>query len=196
MRTRLLVLALLLSAVVAGVLSADDDRMSYIYRHGDGATMRISGAGMDHLGATAKKYGNEFVWVRISGRSYVIRDAATLAEVREAFREAEAMAPSVRAVEQRLKPYEQQMEAVEERIDSLSDRLDDERLGDSAREGIEQKLRQAERDMRSIEQQMSGIEREMEKLENEMERREAAGEDRFERIVERAIERGVAERAR
>lgn len=196
MRTRLLVFALLLTAAVAGVMSADDDRMSYIYRHGDGSTMRISGAGMDHLGSIAKKYGNEFVWVRVSGRSYVIRDASTLAEVRDAFRESEAMEPSLRAVEQRLKPYEQQLEAVEARIDTYSDRLDDESLSDSAREGIEQKLREAERDMRAVEQQMSGIERELEKLENEMERREAAGEGRFERIVERAIERGLAERAR
>jgi chromosome segregation ATPase len=194
MRTRLPLFAFLLSVMVAGVLSAGDDRMSYIYKHGGSSSMRIGGS-WSNLGAVTKKYGDEFVWVRLSGRSYVIRDAATLAEVREAFREVTAMEPSMREVERRLKPYEQQMETAEEHVDALGDRLDDESLSDSARESIEAKLRDAERDLAAIEKQMSGIEREMETLEKEEERREAIAEDRFEGIVERAIRRGVAERA-
>lgn len=180
--------------MVAGVLSAGDDRMSYIYKHGDSSTMRISGS-WNNLSAVTKKYGDEFVWVRLSGRGYVIRDAATLAEVREAFREVNAMEPSMREVERRLNPFERQMETVEEHVDALGDRLDDESLSDSARESIETKLRDAERDLAAIEKQMAGIEGEMETLEKEEERREAIAEERFEAIVERAIERGVAERA-
>jgi chromosome segregation ATPase len=195
MRTRLLVLALLLSAIAAGVLTAGSkDSMSYIYRRGDGLHTRISGAGINRIGAVAKKYGDEFVWVRLSGRQYVIRDAATLAEVRSVFREVEAMEPSLHAVEKRLKPFEEKMEDVEERVDSLSDRLDDESLGESARDAIEAKMRDAERDMHAVEKQMEGIEREMETLEREVERREAAAEDRFQLLVERSIDRGVAQR--
>lgn len=195
MRTRLLVLALLLSAMAAGVVTAGSkDSMSYIYRRGDGMHTRISGAGINRIVAVGKKYGDHFVWVRMSGREYLIRDAATLAEVRSVFREVEAMEPSLHAVEKRLAPFEKQMEAVEERVDSLSDRLDDESLGESARDAIEAKLRDAERDMHAVEKQMESIEREMEKLEREEERREAAAEDQFQRLVERAIDRGVAER--
>lgn len=180
--------------MLAGVLSAGDRGMSYIYKRGEGLYTRISGSAIDRIGAVAKKYGNEFVWVRVGGRNYVIRDAATLAEVRNAFREVEAMEPSLHEAEKRMKPFEKQMEDVEERLDSLGDRLDDDSLSDSARDAIEQKMHAAEKDMHAIEKQMEGVERELERIEKESEKREAVAEDRFEAIVERAIERGVAER--
>ena len=193
MRTRLLVPALLLSAMASGVLLARTP-MSYIYRRGDGTHTRISGAGINNIGTVARRYGNGFVWVRVSGRNYVIRDAATLAEVRHAFREVEAMEPSLREVERRLQPFERQQEAVESRLDALSDSLDDESLSESKREAIEARMRDAEGDMRAVEKQMAGIERELEKLERESERLEAIAEARFEMIVERAIANGVAQR--
>lgn len=193
MRTRWIAFALLLSAVAAGMLTAGDQPMSYVYKRGDGTYARINGS-IDQIGKVAKKYGGEFVWVRSDGRNYVIRDAATLAEVREAFREVEAMEPSLREVESRLKPYEERMDAVEQRVDAFGDQLDDEDLGESARDSIEAKLRDAEDDMRDLERQMAHIEREMEKLEKESERREKIAERQFEQIIERAIERGVATR--
>jgi hypothetical protein len=198
MRTRMLALALLLSASVAGVVTAAGRNMSYIYRRGDVGFTRISGAGISHIGAVSKKYGGEFVWVRVDGRNYLIRDAATLAEVRNAFREVEAMDPTIRDVERRLKPFEQRMEDIEERLDAISDIDDDEdeNLSDSQRDELERKMRDAERDMREVEQQMKPIERELERLERESERREKIAEDRFERIVERAIGSGIAERVK
>jgi chromosome segregation ATPase len=194
MRTRLLVFALLLLAVTAGVLTAGDKSMSYIYKRGDGLYTRMSGS-IDRIGAVAKRYGSEFVWVRTNGRSYVIRDAATLAAVRNAFREVEAMEPSLREVERRLKPFENQMEEVEQRVDAFGDQLDDEDLGESTRDAIEAKLHDAERDMRDVERRMAVIEREMERLDKEVEKREEVAEGRFETIVKRAIENGVAEKA-
>lgn len=194
MRTRMIGLVLVVSAVMAGVSAAGGNRMSYIYKRGDSSYTRISGSAMDRIGAVSRKYGSEFVWVRVDGRSYVIRDSATLAAVRNAFREVEAMEPSLRDVEKRLKPFERQMEGVEERMDALSDQLDDEALSDSERDAIERKMHDVENDMRQVERQMEGIEREMERLENESEKREAVAEDRFEEIVERAVERGTAER--
>lgn len=194
MRTKLIALALLLSALVAGVLMAGDKSMSYIYMRGDGLHTRMSGS-IDKVVAVAKRYGGEFVWVRLNARNYLIRDASTLAEVRGAFREVEAMEPSLRDVEKRMKPFEKQMEAIEKRVDAFGDQLDDEDLAESTRDAIETKLRDAEDDMRVVERQMEGVEREMERLEKEVEKREKVAEDQFERIVERAIARGVAERA-
>jgi chromosome segregation ATPase len=194
MRTRLLAFALLLLAAAAGVVTAGDKSMSYVYRRGDSSYTRINGP-IDKIGSMTKRYGNEFVWVRSNGRSYVIRDAATLAEVRNAFREVEAMEPSLRAIEQRLKPFEDQMEAIEQRVDAFGDQLDDEDLGESTRNAIEAKLRDAEDDMRDVERRMNSIEREMERLEKEVDKREEAAEERFERIVKRAIESGAAEPA-
>ena len=194
MRTRLLAFAFLLVAVAVGVLTAGDKSMSYIYKRGDNSYTRLNGS-LDKIGAVSRRYGSEFVWVRSNGRSYVIRDAATLAAVRTAFREVEAMEPSLRAVENRLKPFEQQLEAVEQRVDAFGDQLDDENLAESTRDAIEAKLRDAEDDMRDVERRMAGIEREMDRLEKEVEKLEEVAEERFEAIVLRAIKSGVAERA-
>lgn len=191
MRTRSIALALLLAAALG--LPAGD-RMNYIYKNGDRSTMRINGAWSKRLGEVVRKYGNEFVWVQTNGRSYVIRDAATLAEVRAAFRDCEALEPSMREVERRMKPFEDEMETIEERVDTLGDSLDDEDLTDRTRQSIEDKLAVAEREMADVERRMAGIEREMEKIEKEMERVEKIAEARFEQVVERAIDRGIAER--
>lgn len=198
MRTRLLVSAFLLIATVAGVLTAGDKSMSYIYRRGDNSYTRMNGSLDESLGKIdeiSKRHGGEFVWVRWNGRGHLIRDAATLSEIREAFREVEALEPSLRDVEKRLQPFERQIETIESRIDSYGDQLDDEDLGGSTRDAIEAKLRDAEDALRQVERRMSGIEREMEQLERKVEKLEEVAEERFEKIVKRAIGAGVAERA-
>lgn len=189
MRTRLIALALLVSA---SVLMTAKDRFTYIYKRGDSSITRISGS-FDQIGKVSKKYGHEFVWLRMDGRAYLIRDAVTLAEVRNAFRHLEEMEPSMREVERRLKPFEREFEKIEERVDELSDSFDDD-LSDSERDAIEDKLRDAENEMRAVEAKMRPVERELERLEKESERREEIAEKRFEEIVERAVRQGVAER--
>lgn len=193
MRTRLIALALLVSAVVLTTATAKD-RFTYIYRRGDSSITRISGS-VDQIGKMVKKsYGNEFVWLRMNGRAYVIRDAATLAEVRNAFRHLEEMEPSMREVERRLEPFERELEKIEDRVDELGDSLDDDRLSDSARDAIEDKLRDAEEQMRAVEAKIRPVEQELERLEKESDRREEIAEKQFEGIVERAVRQGVAER--
>ncbi|MFL6247109.1 MAG: hypothetical protein ACJ74H_13845 [Thermoanaerobaculia bacterium] len=186
----MIALALLISA--AAVLTAKKP-ISYIYRTG-GDVLHIRG-GFDHIGPLARKYGDEFLWFRMDGRAYLIRDEKTLGEVRQAFRKVEELEPSLREVDRRLKPYEREMEKIEEREDALSDSLDDEDLSDATRQNLEAKLREVEKTMRGIEEKMRVVEREMDKLEKESERREAIAEQRLEEIVARAVRQGVAERA-
>ena len=193
MRTRTIALALVITAAVATLLTAGN-RMSYFYKRGDIGMSRISGS-LDQIGKISRQYGSEFVWVSINGREYVIRDAATLAEVRAAFRDVEALHPEERAIERRLKPLEDELEEIEDRVDDAGDRLgDDDDLSDAEREALEEKLRVAEREMRDLEQRMRPIEREQERLEKESERREKIAERQFEKIVERAIAKGIAKR--
>lgn len=197
MRTRLIALALLVSGALAGAIVAGNQPLTYIYKRGDSHYTRISGPfneSIDRMVKATKQYGNEFVWLRKNGRNYVIRDAKTLAEVRQAFREVEAMEPSLREVERRLKPFEREMEEIEERVDTLGDSLDDEDMPGSTREAIEDKLREAEKKMRAVEEKARVIEREMERLEQQSEKLEEIAEKRFEAIVERAVNGGVAER--
>lgn len=193
----MIALALLVSAVVTGAIVAGNQPVTYIYKRGDNHYTRLSGPfneSIDQMVKATKKYGNEFVWLRKNGRNYVIRDAATLAEVRNAFREVEAMEPSLREVERRLKPFEREMEKIEERVDALGDSLDDEDMAEATRDSIEARLRDAEKQLRAVEAKANVIEREMEKLEHESERLEQIAEKRFEAIVERAVGNGVAER--
>ena len=194
MRTRLIALVLLVSAAVAGVITAANRLDTYVYKRGNGMYSRISGSAINRIGEIYKKYGNEFVWLRMNGRGYVIRDAATLAEVRNAFRHLEELDPRLREVEQRMRPFEREIEKIEESVDSLGDSLDDESLSDAKRDAIEARLRDAEEKMRGVEEKMRVVEREMEKLEKQAEKLEEVAEARFEVIVQRAVERGVAER--
>jgi len=197
MRTRLIALALLVSGAVAGAIVAGNQPITYIYKRGDSHYTRLSGPfneSIDRMVKATKKYGNEFVWLRKNGRNYVIRDARTLAEVRQAFREVEAMEPSLREVERRLKPFEREMEEIEERVDALGDSLDDEEMAESTRNSIEARLRDAEEALRAVEAKANVIEREMERLEKQSEKLEEVAEKRFEAIVERAVDSGVAER--
>lgn len=193
MRTRLIALALLVTAAVAGVIHAANQPMTYIYRR-DASHTHIHGSLFDGIGEISRKYGNAFIWARVNGRNYVIRDANTLGEARTAFREVEAMEPSLRAVETRLRPFEREIEKIEDRVDTLADSLDDESLSDARRDAIEAKLRDAEEQMRGVEEKMRVVEREMDKLEKQVEKLEESAEARFQVIVKRAVERGVAER--
>lgn len=190
MRTRLIALALLGCAAL--VITAKP-RIEYIYKRSGSMHTRISGS-FDRIGEVARRYHGEFVWLRMDGRNYLIRDAATLAEVRSTFRPVEELEPSLREVERRLKPFEQEMEQVEERIDELGDSLDDDRLTDATRDDVEDKIRDAETKMRAIEDKARVIERELERLEQESERRETIAEKKFEELVVRAVRQGIAER--
>ncbi|HYC58936.1 MAG TPA: hypothetical protein VEK79_05150 [Thermoanaerobaculia bacterium] len=193
MRTRTIALTLVISAAAASFLTAGN-RMSYIYKRGNVQTMRISGE-FHKIAPIARKYGSEFVWIRLDGREYVIRDAATLADVRNLFRDVEALDPEIRAVERRLRPLEEQLDEVEERVDYAGDTLGDEDdLSDTERENLEDKLRVAEREMRELESKMKPLEREQERLDRESERREKIAEAKFEKLVERAIADGIAQR--
>lgn len=191
MRMRMLALSAL--ALSAATLFASE-RFSYVYKRGEHSHLRSSGETIERIVRKSKQWAGEFVWVQREGREYLIRDAATLVEVRAAFAELDAMQPAMREAEARVRPFEEKMSVVERRVDALSDQLDDEDLTEATRGWIEEKLRIAERDMEAIEREMAKVERAMEKVENEMDRREEIAERRFEQIVLRAIGKGKAER--
>ena len=192
MRTRLLAFVLLAAAVSLIVFAAQgSSQSSYIYKRGDSTYLRGS---LDDLKALLGRYGNEFVWTRQGGREYVITDRAVLDSVRNAFAELDALQIPLHEVEERLKPHDRELDKVERRMDALSDELGDENLPESTRATMERQMEAVEEEMRQIEDRMRVIEREMERLEKEMERVEEAAEEKFERIVERAISQGKAKR--
>lgn len=188
MRTLLLLLATLTTTITGA------DRFSYIYKQGDHTHIRSS-AGIEKMVALSKRWSGEYVWVQRNGRQYLIRDAAVLAQVRAAFAELHAYEPQLRAAEERLRPVERKMDRIEERMDDLSDRLsDDDDLDSATRADLERQLRQVELEFQALERSYVPAERETERMEREHDRLERIAEERFEKIVLRAIEEGKTER--
>jgi chromosome segregation ATPase len=188
MRTLFLFLVMLATSLTGA------EQFSYIYKQGDHTHIR-SNSGIEQMVSLSKRWTGEFVWLKRNGRQYLIRDAAVLAQVRAAFADLHAYEPKVRAAEESLRPLERKMERIEERMDELSDRLgDDEELDEATRVGLERKLAQAEREFNELERSYRPAERENERMEREHDRLEKIAEEKFEKIVFRAVEEGKAER--
>jgi hypothetical protein len=188
-------LVLLLLAIVSGISMLAADSFSYIYKR-DGLThIRNGGSDIESMVARSKRWPGEYVWLQRNGRQYLIRDAAVLAEVRNAFAELHAYEPRLRAAEERLRPVERKMETVERRMDRIGDRLsDDEDLDSATRADLERQLRQVELELKELERSYIPAERETERMEREHDRLEKIAEARFEKIVFRAVDAGKAER--
>lgn len=186
--TRLLLLLL----TMAWTASAGDT-FPYIYSAGGHTHMRGSGAGIEAMVAVSKRFSGEYVWLRRGGREHLIRDAGTLAEIRAAFAEMHAFEPKVAAAEAKLHPVERRFEEIEERMDDLGDTLSDEDDLPNRPE-LEAKLRQAEQEMKAIEASYRSAERETERLERELDRLEQIAEEKLDRIVLRAVDKGLSQR--
>jgi hypothetical protein len=188
MRKLLLLLALLTFT------ASGSEQFSYIYKNGDHTHMRSSGR-IESMVALSKRWPGDYVWVNRGGRAYLIRDAAVLAEVRAAFADMHRLEPILRAAEERLRPVERKRDGIEERMDRINDRLgDDDDLDRATRADLEKQFRQLELEFAAMERPYVSAERESERLERESDRREAIAEERFEKIVIRAIESGRMER--
>lgn len=177
---------LLLLALVALTASASDrSRFTYIYKSGGHTHMRSS-MDIERIVKISKRWEGDYVWLRLDGREWLIRDAAVLAEVRGAYAEMHALEPTMRAAAAQRHPYEVKLEALEKKIDALSDD-DDEGVNDA-------RVRELERQMQAIEREYAAVERKAEKLEEEMDRLEEIAEAKFEVIVLRAVRQGKAAR--
>lgn len=170
------------------------EQFSYIYKQGDHTHIR-SNSGIEKMVSLSKRWSGEYVWLKRGGKQYLIRDAAVLAQVRAAFADLHAYEPQLRAAEERLRPVERKMDRIEERMDDISDRLgDDEDLDSATRADLERQLRQAEQEFEELERSFRPAERETERMEREHDRLEEIAEERFEKIVFRAVDEGKAER--
>lgn len=191
MRTRLF--AILSVIVIGAVLTAGaGSRMSYIYKRGDTSYMRGM-ATIKMIERIGKRYGGEYIWVEQDGRRWLIRDAAVLAEARELFRELDAFAAPLEAVQKRLRPFERKYDEFERRADAISDAYDED-LTERESEALQARLEEVEKEMEAVEREMRVVEREMERLEQEMEKLEEVVERKFEQLVARAIRSGAAQR--
>lgn len=186
MRRTFFLSLLALAALTAGA----KQRFSYVYAVGDGNTT-ISSGWVNDIVRVNQRYSGEYVWARLDGREYLIRDAALLAEVRTASAARRELEPEERALRAKMKPLERKQNKLEREYDELADRdEDDEALTATERD----RMRDLERQIREVERELRVYEREEEKLDRREDELDEIFDGQMKRIVERAIRAGTAER--
>jgi predicted RNase H-like nuclease (RuvC/YqgF family) len=187
MRRTILISLLTLAALPSGA----KQRFSYMYARGN-STYTISAGNVDEIVRVHKRFRDqgEYVWAKMDGREYIIRDPGILAEVRNTSASLKALEPDQRALHAKMSPLEQKQDRLEEEYDRLSDKDEDEEVTDADRD----RMRELRAQIRDVERQLRVYERE----EEELDRRSDALSDEFDvqlqKIVERAIRAGTAER--
>jgi hypothetical protein len=182
MRPKMLAPSLLAALVIAATAFAGPTGFPYVFKRGGGSMIRVNGS-LESYKRIEGRWSGEYIWLRVSGREYLIRDASVLAAAAGAFAHMEALEPEHRAAEERFRPIEKKYNALEER----AERFEDDSAHDAER-------RDAERALEAMEAEYQAAERAVERIDEEMERREEIAERKFEDIVLRAVDAGKAQR--
>lgn len=185
--------SLLFSFLLAVALSAfgGGRGFTYVYARGGGSTISLTHGSLDEVLRLQKRFSGTYLWARQSGREFLIRDAAVLAEVARAARPIEALEPDYGKLQDRMKPLERREDELEKKLDALHDAdEEDEDEGDRAR------IRTLESQLRAVERELRVYEREEERLDRRQEALEQVFDAEVESIVKRAIAKGIAERVR
>jgi len=104
-----------------------------------------------------------YLWVRLDGREYVLRDAAVLGEVKKTFAPLDVFEREQSALARKMKPFERRAEDLENHVDRLTDTEDELSTEDEQRlRFLEQQLRDAERELRPFEEQERELDRRVE----------------------------------
>jgi len=184
MRRTILISLLTLAALTAGA----KQRFSYMYSSGKD-TYTISSGSVQEIVRIHKRFSGEYLWARLDGRDYVIRDPAVLAEVRRVSSDLKALEPDQRALHTKMKPLERKQEKLEDEYDALADKdEDDETTVDRER------MRELKAQLRDVERQLRVYEREESRLDRRSEELDKVFEEAVQKIVERAIRTGTASR--
>lgn len=197
MRTiRLALLALAATLTLSGTAA---DRFTYIYSRGNDMTIVNGAANFDMLARMKGQWGTPFLWFESAGKSYVIRDAATLNEVNRLFATLDVTKPQYESLRRRMEPLEEQEQELDRKIDALEDQLDalEDREDEAARtsmRNVESKLRDLEVSMRAIESKMRVLEAEEEQLDEHHDKLEREAERQLVPLLEKAITTGAAQR--
>lgn len=113
------------AAVRVSSRTADNprDRVSYALVRADRDGISMSGD-MDDIGdikAARRSIDGDFLWFRRDGRAYVVRDAALLSRVREAWKPLDALNARMQVLDARMRPHSEKMEALGVRMEALGE---------------------------------------------------------------------------
>ena len=182
--------------LLAATLTLSASEMSYVFKRGDRSYIVTGNMAIHNIGPVTKRWSGDFLWAKIDGREYLIRDDAILAEARRAFSEVEVNQEHYHALEAKMRPVERRHSVLEKEHDQLTDSLSDEpeRYTAAQEREMERRIREIEQRMRPLEEELRALEEQEEVLDGRQERLEEVAEKKLRGIIERAIARGAAER--
>jgi hypothetical protein len=178
--------------------SALADDFAYVFDRG-GRALINGNMNLDAVTATRKRFDGNFLWVKRNGHEYVIRDAATLAEARAAFREADKIHQGeYEPLLAKMRPLEERERELDRQIDHLSEDLSEhgEGLSDADRQVKAARVRELRDELKPLRRELRRMEREEARLDALEDPLVARAEQTLRQIVDRAIARGTAERVR
>jgi hypothetical protein len=167
------------------------DRFSYVYSRPEGSDT-ISRGSLEEVVRLKKHFGNgAYLWARLDGTEYMIRDAAVLDEVRVALRPLDALRPQQRSLQAKMHPLEQREERLESEMDAITDRRDD---GERMSADDEARLDDLRRDLRDVRRELRVYEAEERTLDRREDELDKVFDAEIERIVRQAVRSGAARR--
>ncbi|GAB3383960.1 M56 family metallopeptidase [Lysobacter fragariae] len=98
----------------------DHSAFALVRKDGDDITLSGDTGDIDDIHAARDRIDGDFVWFRRDGKSWVVRDADTIARVRNAFVGTEALNQQMQALETQMQPHNDHLEALSARMESLS----------------------------------------------------------------------------
>lgn len=182
------------ASLILLAFTASAGSFSYILSH-DGNKVISGNLDVDRLVRINERLHAPYLWARVNGREYVIRDKATLALATAAFRYTDAAHAEHERLEARMRPIKQREDEIEDEMDDLSDDLSDrEDLSRTERDRMERRIQELERLLKPVRQQLRALEAEEEKIDQREEKLEAQAEKELREIIDSAIRRGLAQR--
>ncbi len=166
-------IALALIVMAAAVNAAGHD--SYVLHFGGNRNHVTMSGSLDDFNVISSRLDGDYLWVRRGATSYVITDAARLAEVWNYFAPQRLLQPEQREIEG-------QTAKIDKESDALEDAQDDDRVLTSAQKSRIQELHAKEREL-------SRRERALDEREEELDR---IAEKKMWQLVDRAIREGTA----
>lgn len=158
---------------------------SYVWVHNDRQTMSTHHMNLDRALELRDRLGKNFVWFRLRGAEYVVRDAATMDALDRLWEPFRATDPEYDRLMARLRPLEKKENALDREHDALEEQ---EEHADSAR------LNDLERQLKDVQRQLRVLEDEERRLDDKRDAIERDVERRIVPLLEEAVRKGVAKR--
>jgi beta-lactamase regulating signal transducer with metallopeptidase domain len=97
------------------------DGYALVRKDREGFSMSGDSADIDAIRAARELIDGDFLWFRRDGKAWVVRDADTLARVRDAWARTDALNGQMQALDVRMQPHSQRMEVLGARMQALGE---------------------------------------------------------------------------